>query len=102
MVKSWGWGGVVGGPCDYCVTPVPIGLGFGFRTALGLGFGLRGPDLGLGLTITNVNLTLSTTKFCHSRMRGRPKRRSLKINCFLLHSIDTELETESLSEIIVS
>ena len=45
MVKSlWWWGGV-GGPCDYCVTPVPIGLGF--WTALGLG--LRGPDLGLGL-----------------------------------------------------
>ena len=39
----------MGGPCDYCVTPVPIGLGFGFWTALGLGLGLRGPDLGLGL-----------------------------------------------------
>ena len=39
----------MGGPCDYCVTPVPIGLGFGFWTVLGLGLGLRGPDLGLGL-----------------------------------------------------
>ena len=37
--------GLVGGPCDYCVTPVPIGLGF--WTALGMG--LRGPDLGIGL-----------------------------------------------------
>ena len=37
----------MGGPCDYCVTPVPFGLGFG--TALFLGLGLRGPDLGLGL-----------------------------------------------------
>ena len=46
-----GGGVVVGGLCDFSVTPVPIGLGFGFRTALGLGVGLRGPDLGLGLTI---------------------------------------------------
>ncbi len=51
-------GGGVGGPCDYCVTPVvPIGLGFGFRTTLGLG--LRGPDLGLGLD----NLLSSTGSF---------------------------------------
>ena len=42
---GWGrWVGV-GGPCDYCVTPVPIGLGFRFGTALGL----RGGDLGLRL-----------------------------------------------------
>ena len=40
-------GGYIGGPCDYCVTPVPIGLRFGF--ALGLGLDLRGPDLGLEL-----------------------------------------------------
>ena len=39
----------MGGPCDYCVTPVPNGLGFGFGTALGLGLGLRGLDLRLGL-----------------------------------------------------
>ena len=52
MVKSYRWvGGVCGGPCDYCVTPVPIGfgLGLGFWTVLGLGLGLWGPDLGLGL-----------------------------------------------------
>ena len=49
MVKSYGVGGVGGGPCDFGVTPVPIGLGFGFWTALGLGLGLRGPDLGPGL-----------------------------------------------------
>ena len=42
---------VVGGPWDYCVTPVPIGLGLGLGFGFGtdLGFGLRGPDLGLGL-----------------------------------------------------
>ena len=39
----------MGGPCDYCVTPVPTGLGFLFGTALGLGLGLMGLDLGLGL-----------------------------------------------------
>ena len=49
MVKSYGVGGVGGGPFDFGVTPVPIGLGFGFRTALVLGLGLRGPDLGVGL-----------------------------------------------------
>ena len=57
MVKSYQWGGWVGGvggPCDYCVTPVPIGLGFLFGTALGLGLGLMGLDLGLGLD--NFNL----------------------------------------------
>ena len=35
---------VVGGPCDYCVTPVPIGLGFGF--GFGFGFGSKGTGLG--------------------------------------------------------
>ena len=45
----------MGGPCDYCVTPVLIGLGFG--TALGLGLGLRGPDLGLRLDKKVVTLS---------------------------------------------
>ena len=49
---------MVGGPCDYGVTPVPIGLGFGFGTALGLG--LRGPNLGLGLDKMTVFLSLMT------------------------------------------
>ena len=48
MVKSYQWGGVGGGPCDYCVAPVPIGLGFGLGTVLGLGSCL----LGLGLDNT--------------------------------------------------
>ena len=43
---------MVGGLCDFGVTPVPIGLGFGFGTAPGFGLGLRGPDLGLGLDNT--------------------------------------------------
>jgi len=49
---------VVGGLCDFGVTPVPIELGFGFRTALGLGLGLRGPDLGLGLDKTALEKVL--------------------------------------------
>ena len=30
MLKSYGWGdGVVGGPCDFSVSPSPFGLDFG-------------------------------------------------------------------------
>ena len=58
MLKSCGWvGGVVGGPCDYCVSPVQrIGL-WGFSDLVrtfGLGLGTVGTgdsDLDLGLTI---------------------------------------------------
>ena len=55
MVKSCGWVGGVGGPCDYCVTPVPIGLGFLFLTGLGLVLGLGRLDLGLELDYKKVN-----------------------------------------------
>ena len=43
MLKSYGWwGGVVGGPCDYCVSPSPKNWVFGFirlGLTLGSGFG---------------------------------------------------------------
>ena len=55
MLKSYGWGGVVGwwggvggGLCDYCVSPSPFGLDFGT-----LDFGTSG----LGLTILEVAST---------------------------------------------
>ena len=47
MLKSCGWGGVVGGgPCDYCVIPSPIGLDFGI-----LDFGTS--DLGLTINTSS-------------------------------------------------
>ena len=61
MLKSWGWGGVVGGPCDYCVSPVQR-IGFlGFLDFLDLRvriWGLLGQgigDLDSGLTIHEVD-----------------------------------------------
>ena len=29
MLKSYRWGGGVGGPCDFSVSPSPFGLDFG-------------------------------------------------------------------------
>ena len=48
MLKSYGWGGVVGGGlCDYCVSPSPFGLDFGT-----LDFGTSD----LGLTTMNFSV----------------------------------------------
>ena len=45
-----GVGGLVGGPCDFSVSPSPNWtFGFGTYLGLGLGLGLGGLDLGLGL-----------------------------------------------------
>ena len=54
MVKSlwWGgmgWGGGVGGPCDFGVTPSPNWTWILIFDWFGVGLTLRGPDLGLGL-----------------------------------------------------
>ena len=50
MVKSYGWGGVVGGggPWDSSDSPSPLVLGFGDLGTLGLGAGLVNLDLTLG------------------------------------------------------
>ena len=60
ILKSWGWVGVGGGPCDYCVSPSPKNWVFGFfRLGLNLGlriWGLLGQgigDWGLGLGLDN-------------------------------------------------
>ena len=37
MLKSYGWDGGVGGPCDFSVIPSPFGLDFG---PLDFGLGL--------------------------------------------------------------
>ena len=37
MPKSYGWGGGMGGPCDFSVSPSPFGLDFG---TLDFGLGL--------------------------------------------------------------
>ena len=50
MLKSWGvgwWGGGVGGPCDFSVSPRPFGLDFGTMDS-------GTSDLGLTITIFAV------------------------------------------------
>ena len=44
MVISFGVGGVVGGPCDFSVSPSPFGLDFGI---LDFGLGLDNRSTGL-------------------------------------------------------
>ena len=46
-------GGVVGGPCDYCVSPSPFGLAFGT-----LDFG----TLELGLTKREIEMSIGQTQ----------------------------------------
>ena len=51
MLKSCGWGGVGGGPCDYCVSPSPVGLDFGTLDFGTSDFGTS--DFGLTKKYTN-------------------------------------------------
>ena len=59
MVKSWGWGGLVGGgPCDYCVSPSPNNWVWGSELWVRI-LGLLGQGIGdfnSGLTIMILKL----------------------------------------------
>ena len=62
MLESCGWGGVVGGPCDYCVSPSPFSLDFGT-----LDFGTSDSGLTISENIYFNIYLVDIVDYCHRK-----------------------------------